>query len=207
MKDLVILAADKDLEFSLRGLLGRPEALGIRAIDADIYLEPDHDPACALRGVEFLRNFQGQYQYALLMFDHEGSGRETATRETIQGELNSALAVSGWGDRAQAIVLEPELEAWVWSDSPHVDDIAGWKDRDPSLRPWLVEQGWLNAGQTKPTCPKEAFEAALRAARKPRSASLYKKLADVVGVRRCTDASFGESTAILKQWFPKGEQV
>ena len=207
MKDLVILAADKDLEFSLRGLLGRPEALGIRAIDADIYLEPDHDPACALRGVEFLRNFQDQYQCALLMFDHEGSGREAATRETIQGELNSALAVSGWGDRAQAVVLEPELEAWVWSDSPHVDNVAGWKDRDPKLRPWLVEQGWLNEGQTKPTRPKEAFEAALRAARKPRSASLYKKLADNVGVRRCTDASFGEFTAILREWFPKGEQA
>ena len=206
MKDLVILAADKDLEFSLRGLLGRPEALGIRAIDADIYLEPDHDPACALRGVEFLRNFQDQYQCALLMFDHEGSGREAATRETIQGELNSALAVSGWGDRAQAVVLEPELEAWVWSDSPHVDNVAGWKDRDPKLRPWLVEQGWLNEGQTKPTRPKEAFEAALRAARKPRSASLYKKLADNVGVRRCTDASFGEFTTILREWFPKEDE-
>jgi hypothetical protein len=202
MKDLVILAADKDLEFSLKGLLGRPEALGICPVNADIYVEPDHDPACALRGVEFLRNFQDQYRYALLMFDHEGSGKETAARKAIQAELNSALTVSGWGDRAEVIVLEPELEAWVWSDSLHVDDVAGWKDRDPKLRPWLVEQGWLNEGETKPSRPKEAFEAALRAARKPRSASLYKKLADNVGVRRCTDVSFGEFVAILRKWFP-----
>jgi hypothetical protein len=54
MKDLVILAADKDMEFALRGLLARPEALGMRPVDLDLFVEPDHDPGCALRGVEFL---------------------------------------------------------------------------------------------------------------------------------------------------------
>ena len=59
MKDLVILAADKDLEFALRGMLSRPEALGIRPVEAntDIFVEPEHDPACALRGVDFLCGF------------------------------------------------------------------------------------------------------------------------------------------------------
>jgi hypothetical protein len=202
MKDLIILAADKDLEFSLRGLLDRPEAIGIRPVDADIFIEPEHDPACVLRGVDFLEAFEGQYGHALLMFDHEGCGKETAPVQTIQDELNGKLASTSWGSRAQAILLDPELEAWVWSDSPHVDDIAGWNGRVPALRTWLIEQGWLEEGQIKPSRPKEAFEAALREARKPRSASLYKKLADVVSVRRCEDASFRRFKAVLQEWFP-----
>ena len=83
MKDLVILAADKDLEFALRGMLSRPEALGIRPVEAN-----------------------------------------------------------------------------------------------------------------------EAFEAALREARKPRSASLYQQIAERVSLRRCTDTAFLELKSILNNWFP-----
>lgn len=190
MKDLVILAADKDLEFALKGLLNRPEAIGIRAISTDIFVEPEHDPACALRGVEFLTHIETQYQNALLMFDHEGSGKEAIPREALQEELNAAFARTAWGERAKAIVLEPELEAWVWSDSPHVDNVAGWRDREPRLRDWMEDNGWLQPDAVKPDRPKEAFEAALREARRPRSASLYKRLADHVSFRRCADVSF-----------------
>ena len=35
-KDLVVLAADKDMEYALKGLLSRPQALGIRKIEVDI---------------------------------------------------------------------------------------------------------------------------------------------------------------------------
>ena len=36
MKDLVILAADKDQEHAQKGLLSRPEALDIRPVEAQI---------------------------------------------------------------------------------------------------------------------------------------------------------------------------
>lgn len=205
MKDLVVLAADKDMEFALKGLLGRPEAVGIRSISFDIFVEPEHDPACALRGAEFLANFAEQYSHALLMFDHEGSGKEGMSRDALQNDCDEAFRRSAWGDRARAIVLEPELEAWIWSDSPHVDDVAGWSGHDPQLRQWLVDNGWLADGASKPARPKETFEAALREARRPRSASLYKRLADQVSVRRCTDVSFVEFCETLRGWFPREE--
>ena len=65
MKDLVVLAADKDLQFTLEGLLARPEALGIRPIERDIFVDPEHDPGCALRGVEFLSPFANEYRHGL----------------------------------------------------------------------------------------------------------------------------------------------
>lgn len=202
MKDLIIPASDKDLEFALRGLLARPQALGIRPIDADIFVDPLHDPACALRGVPLISGFANQYRYGLLMFDHEGSGRETTSPQELADRLNAEFARSAWGARARAIVLVPELEAWIWSDSPHVDDAAGWKNRNPGLRPWLIDRGWLCTGKTKPVRPKEAFEAALREARTPRSASLYERIARTVSLRRCRDSSFRELRTTLTNWFP-----
>ena len=206
MKDLVILAADKDLEFALRGMLSRPKALGTRTVEEDIFVHPEHDPACALRGVDFLANLSGQYRYGLLIFDHEGSGKETTAPQELQKNLNAEFVSSKWGERARAIVLSPELEIWIWSDSPHVDEVVGWKNRNPKLRPWLIEQGWLQQGEVKPTQPKEAFEAALRKVRKPRSASLYQQIAERVSLRQCTDTAFLELKGILNNWFPPEEE-
>lgn len=111
MKDLVILVADKDLEHAMKGLLARPAALGIRAVEADIFVEPQHDPACARYGVEFISNFSRQYRHGLLMFDHNGSGMETTDPRELQEILNKRLAQSAWGERAKAIVPEPAIPA------------------------------------------------------------------------------------------------
>ena len=198
----MILVADKDLEHAMKGLLARPQALGIRSVEPDIFVEPQHDPACARQGVEFISNFSRQYQHGLLMFDHAGSGMETIGSGALQERLNDRLSRSAWGERARTIVLVPELEVWIWNDSPHVDEAAGWKNRNPGLRPWLIDNGWLQEGEIKPERPKEAFNQALRAARKPRSASLYEQIEKKVSLRRCKDEAFLELKGILSQWFP-----
>lgn len=203
MKDLIILAADKDMEHALRGMLNRPEALGIRPIEKDILVHPEHDPACALRGIGFLNMFSAQYRYSLLMFDHEGSGRNSIAPNELQEDLNAEFARSVWGDRAKTIVLSPELEAWIWSDSPKVDEVAGWRNRSPGMRTWLVEEGWMDSENAKPDRPKEAFDAALKKANVPRSASLYEQIASKVSLRRCQDASFLRFETVLKTWFPR----
>ncbi len=218
-RDLFVLVADHNIEQALIGLFTRPEALGIRSIDANISIHPQHDPGCVTRGVAFLANFSQQYRHGLLMFDREGSGREQKQPREIQQELNREFEDSAWGKRARAIVLDPELEAWVWSDSPHVDNAAGWKNRRPSLRRWLIRQGYLQAGATKPQRPKEALEqagatkpqrpkealeAALYTVRKPRSASLYRQLAEKVSLRGCHDPAFLELKTVLTDWFPAG---
>lgn len=205
MKDLVILAADKDMEHALAGLLSRPDALETRRIEVDIFVEPEHDPACALRGVDFLAAFAGQYRHGLLIFDHEGSGKVDIPASSLQTQLDNDFARTAWGDRARAIVISPELENWIWSNSPHVDEVAGWRNREPSLRDWMVERGWLAAGHSKPSRPKEAFEAALREAQKPRSASLYKQLAEKVTFRGCVDDAFRLFVETMRAWFPPPE--
>ncbi|HIE01121.1 MAG TPA: hypothetical protein EYP59_12680 [Thiotrichaceae bacterium] len=111
MKDLVILVADKNMEYAVKGLLSRPEALSIREISFDIFIHPYHDPGCLNEGHYFLQSALNQYRHALILFDREGCGREGLTRQ--------------------------ELEIWVWSDSPHVAEILGWKNKQPDLKTWL----------------------------------------------------------------------
>lgn len=101
MKDLVALVADKDMEHTLAGLLSRPQALGIRPIRFDVFVHPEHDPGCALRGVTFLSHFAEQYGYGLLMFDHEGSGRESNPVTELRESLDRDFSDSPWGERAR----------------------------------------------------------------------------------------------------------
>ena len=98
------------------------------------------------------------------------------------------------GERGKAIVLAPELETWVWSDSPHVAAVAGWAER-PRLRQWLNDHGLWNEQESKPPRPKEAFHAALHASGVARSASLHRQLAERVSLNRCADRSFPRQPA------------
>ena len=136
-KDLVVLVADQDMEHALRGLFTQPQRLGIREIEADIKVYSRHDPGCAGEGVDFLSNFSKEYHYGLLMFDHEGSGKEKIEPQKLQEYLNEKFLLSTWSERARAIVVSPELEAWVWSDSPM---LTRWRDgKAGSLR---FAAGW-----------------------------------------------------------------
>lgn len=201
-RDLVLLVADGTMEATCRGLLSRPEALGIRRVTFTIVPHPERDPGVFLRGPELLRSFRGRCRRALAMFDHEGSGREDRAPEDLEEDLVSRLALDWGEERCAAIVLVPELEIWWWSDSPHVAEVLGWGGRDQALRTRMVEEGYLNRGETKPDRPKEAVEKALWIAREPQSSALYRELAEQVSLRRCEDPAFARFCEILRSWFP-----
>lgn len=201
-RDLVILAADQDIEFALRGLLSRPAALGMRTVDYEIYPHPEHDPGCLLRAHDFLRSFMNQFDKSLVVFDRSGSGQERKSREVLESDVERLLSGSGWATRTAAIAIDPELEVWVWSDAPEVDQLLGWAQRTPPLRSWLREKHRLEADELKPKDPKEAYEQALRAVSLPKSPSIFRKLAESVSVRRCSDPSFKKLRAVLRKWFP-----
>ena len=203
MKNLVVLSADKNMEHTIKGVLSRPQSLAIRPIVADVFVHSRRDPGCVNEGVAFLSGLSEHYRHGLLMFDYKGSGAENKhSFSDLQKSLNSELISSPWQHRAKTIVLNPELEVWVWSKSPHVDDVAGWKNRNPSLRRWLVERELLQKGEVKPACPKQAFEAALREVNKKRSSSLYQQIAEKVSFDSCDDTAFLEFKRILQKWFP-----
>jgi hypothetical protein len=200
-KELVVLVADKNMEAVMAGLLGRPQSLSIRAISCDVFVHPRRDPGCLTGADDFLRPFSGAYRYALVLFDHEGCGRESNSPEALAAEVKARLEGAGWADRAEAVVLAPELEVWAWTDSPHVPRCLGWADRVPPLREWLAKTGYWQPDQTKPRQPKPAFEAALREVCKPRSSAIYGDLARSVSLKGHTEPAFLRLTQALQKWF------
>jgi hypothetical protein len=199
MRDLVALVADKNMEAALRALLRRHRALGTCPIQADMYVQPDRDPGCRLRSHDFLRPQISSFRHALVFLDRLGCGSDDDAN-VLEIQIERRLNSSGWRDRARAVVIDPELEAWGWSDSPHVYEVLGWSGRLPDLRVWLSQAGYATAG-VKPTDPKAAMEAALQEVGKPRSSAIYAQLADRVGFERCRDPAFARLREIIQQWF------
>jgi len=202
-RDLIVLVADGTMRATVKALLARPQALGIRSVDYFVVPHPERDPGVFHRAPEFLEPFHNRYRHALAMLDREGSGQELdLTREKIEEDLEGRLAEHWTHERCAAVALDPELEIWWWSDSPHVANVLGWTDRNADLRSWLVEEGYLDENDTKPARPKEAVQKALRIARKPRSSALYQQLAQKVSLRACQDPSFTRFRRVLQDWFP-----
>lgn len=201
-RDLVVLAADKNAEFALRGLLSRHQALGIRPVAMDIYVHPERDPGCLLKSDSFLASFLQSHGHAIVVFDHNGCGKEYLTRAEIEDQVELALERKGWPRTlVSVIVLDPELEIWVWSDSPEVDAALGWDQTSPDLRSWLVANRYVASLALKPQRPKEAMEAALRQVRRARSSSIFQELAEKVSVNRCNDPAFAKLKLTLTTWF------
>lgn len=202
-KDLIILVADLDMEQTLQGLLTRPSSLGIRQISYDVLRHPQRDPGCCSDCHNVLRSQSNLYDYALVMFDHHGSGKESESVDKLQDDIEAKLIANGWSDdRACVVVIKPELENWVWSNSPHVDEILGWKGRSPDLRTWLKTEKFLVKDSVKPDKPKEAMQAALRKVNKRHSAAIFKQLASRVSTKGCVSDSFDRFKSKLQTWFP-----
>jgi hypothetical protein len=200
-KDLIVLAADSSIEAAMTALLGRYQALGIAMISHAVILQPNYDSGVLRSGAATLQAQRRNYLHALTICDRHGCGKESAPREHLESRIEKQLAVH-WEDRATAIVIDPELENWFWTDSAHVAETVGWKKGMGDLRQWLGREGFLTPGKTKPTDPKAALQKALRLTRKPKSSSLYGSLASKASFKHCTDPAFLKFKATLQSWFP-----
>ncbi|MBI1849324.1 MAG: hypothetical protein HYR85_03165 [Planctomycetes bacterium] len=201
IEDLVVLVADKDIEQSLRGLFDRPPALKISPIRPEILTHPNRDSGRYHTGHEILAAYASHSKHGLIVFDRAWEGAPSKDRRVLEQDVEAKLSAA-WSDRARCIVIEPEVENWVWSDSPNIDVALGWQGREPKLRTWLGQQNLWPTGQSKPPDPKKAFEKALREVNLPPSSSVFRKIADTVSFTRCKDESFREVVSTLRKWFP-----
>lgn len=200
MIDLVVLVADVQQEKTIQTLLSeRYRSLGIRQISYDIYVHQTRDPGVYRGSGAFLGTFARQYDRAMVLLDVEWQGSPgdaQAIENTVQADLDS----HGWRNCSVVIALDPELEAWVWSHSPHVPQELGlsWS----TIREMGESSGYWPAGEAKPSRPKDLLESILRSTRKRRSSALFIRLALRVGLGACQDRAFVRMRAALREWFP-----
>lgn len=98
MKSIIVLVADKNMEFLMRGLL--PKILQVENIeifDFDIIVHPYRDPGIYNEADDFLRSFQNEYDFALTIMDHSGCGREDKSRKEIEIMIEGKISSIGLG--------------------------------------------------------------------------------------------------------------
>ena len=113
--------------------------------------------------------------------------------------MDNALSVK-WGGRAKAIVIDPEVDVWMWGAETHLRSMVGWRFSE-GIRPWLVSQSFAFTADDKPARPKEALEAAFRRAQTPRSSARYEQVAKRISLTRCRDEAFLRLRASVVEWF------
>lgn len=199
--DLFVLVADRDMEASIQGILSRHESLGIKEITTTIKRHHNRDSGCFKNGFQLMRDYASTHKHGLLIFDRHGCGKENRSREQLEVDVCKTLSINGWGNRAEVIIIDPELENWIWSDSPEVDRCLKWDNQDISLRGWLKDKDLWQSEHSKPADPKSALITTIRETNKPLSPSIFQDLARTVSLNRCTDPSFEKLKSTLKLWF------
>lgn len=212
-RDIFVVVPDLDAENVIKTLLTqRQESLGISLNftpapppSGDLLRYFGRDAGCFYDAVKLLRPPQRTHRHAMILFDWHGSGRDTTPPTDIEREVETQLWYSGWTEsNAAVIVLEPELEAWVWADSVEVANTLGWSNDKDGLREHLSGKDLWRRGQTKPQRPKEAMREAVRVKRTPGgTAPLFARLAEKVSVQDCRDRAFNRFREVLRRWFPR----
>ena len=198
--DLVCLVADKNIKAAITQLFERHESLGVGPFKYEVVTHPERDPGCFHQSDKILNGYRSTAQHALVIFDYEWTGVPVSTGLEVENLLECSLNKryeEGW---AKAVVIEPELEAWVFGTSHHVAKILGWPSNQ-DLRSFLTSSDLWTSEEPKPSDPKAALEAALGQKQIPRSSSIYRKLAEKVSLKSCTDRSFVRLKSLLKGWF------
>ncbi|GMU64621.1 MAG: hypothetical protein AMXMBFR36_08950 [Acidobacteriota bacterium] len=204
MSDLAVLAADGTTVAVLRALFARERwdlALGCGRFgiepERDIFHDALHRDGGVYRNAqELLRPLLGSYRYAMVILDSQFGSERPA--DEIRVEVGARLDQNGWRGRSNVVVIDPELESWLWQDSPHVEDALGVPQR--SLRQQLLRSGQWPEGATKPLQPKETFAQLIKNPLKPKV--VYSRIARSVSTRGCTDPAFAHFCGALRSWFP-----
>ena len=204
-KDLMVLAADTQMQRTIETLLKhRRSSLAIASeFSADVLSHPNQDPGCRTNAGKILEPRRSTYGKAIVVFDYQGCGERRVGAVELENRLEEQFSRAGWTqDRIAFIVLEPELEAWLFGASfHHIERVVGWSQPE-NIRPWLIGRGLLLPNITKPRDPKAAFEAVLHRQRIPPSAKLFADLARRVSLAHCEDRAFQKFRTTLQRWFP-----
>lgn len=205
MQDLVLLVADKNMQYALSGALSRPQALGMRPISWEFRTHPARDGGVRTTGPQILAGECSRFQHALMVLDFEGCGADALDPLALEAELDQRVR-DRWKDSGKTIVIVPEVDVWVWGADNALREVFQWP-LEGSIRDWLRQRGFEISPEGKPSRPKEALEAMRTVHRKPRSSALYEKITSRISLQNCSDPAFIRLSQQLRAWFPPDSET
>lgn len=200
MQDLVVLVADKNMQYAVQGALGRAQALNVRPFTCEFRSHMGRDGGVRTSGSDVLARETQRFGHALMLLDFEGCGHDNDDPMDLEVKLDQRLSTQ-WGLRAKAIVISPEVDVWLWGNDALLREILRWP-KDQAIRDWLGDEGFAFNADDKPVRPKEALDALRCVLKKPRSSALYAKVTGRLSLQNCRDAAFIRLRNQLRLWFP-----
>jgi len=238
MKPLVIMTADGQCKATLRGFFERKKfylSLGCGPIELDdetfdpendIVVHPGKDPGVWSDPQKVLFSTGKVYEKALIILDHAWEGAPPADQliERIKTLVEKEAKLEP--HRFEVILIEPELEAWIWQRNQQVVDAFGFKGNEAALwnlfedKSLLLDQdeeehrfvpanalggqppAWPMANP-KPENPKGLVEALKSHCRSGPPSEIFSEISSHISVKNCGDEAFQLLRAKLREWFPK----
>jgi hypothetical protein len=207
-RDCVFFVADKTMYDTFLGFLSRAdrvEQLGCAAFAFDpaedlFFAAGQNDSGLNRRAGDLLRPFQRSHRKAVVALDCDWDG--TPGQKVIIQNITQQLHRNGWGDdEVIVIAIDPELEQWIWQDSPVLADALR-MSVPQGIKAALSERGLWPLKAAKPPQPKELFIQLRRENNVKLSSSIFKKIASKVPVAACQDSEFRRLVDQLRVWFP-----
>jgi hypothetical protein len=199
-RDLLVLVADKNMRACFEAALNRPQALGIRPIDFEIKVHAERDGGMRTKGAAVAAMLRPRYEHALLALDYQGCGAQITSALELEHRLDRDLHDT-WGDSGKFLVVDPEVDIWLWGADSHLEQVLGWSGQSIGIRAWLAGQGHRFLPNNKPEDPKTALEAVFREVQKPRSSSYYEAITKRISLNKCGDPAFLRARETLHKWF------
>jgi hypothetical protein len=204
VRDLLAIVEGKDDAAVLRAVLIRPRDLGIRSIT---FHTEQRASGMIARGPELAREQRREFRYVLCLWDHQGSGQEAKPPSRVQGEVQARLNRNTLKGCSKALVIDPELEVWLWQDLAAIAQVLGVEDS--ALQGWLAE--WrdeqfptLTVEEVLLRQPKEAFEQVIRRAGLKPAAALRERVAAAADLHQwAQESSFRLLRRTLRRWFAR----
>ena len=242
MKPLLILTADKECAATVRGFFERdnfhrslgcgPIRLGESSFDPekDVLVHPGHDPGVWKDPQLILLPERKAYDKALVILDAEWSGAPQPQRLVADIEKLAHSQGKWERNRFEVILIQPELEAWIWQRNIHVAEAFEFPGRDSELWEHLALQSLALDKRTrkhyfvpadtasgqppawptterKPKNPKGVAEALTSYCRSGPPSGIFNEIGSKVSVAHCEDEAFKKLREALRRWFPPIPEV
>lgn len=207
-RDCIFFVADKTMRETFLGFLSRedrPTQLGCGSFAFDpaedlFFAAGQNDPGLNTRAGSLLSPFLQSHRKAVVVLDCDWEG--SPGQAQILLNVTTLLQQSGWArEDIIVIAIEPELEQWIWQDSPVLSDELRMK-APLGLKATLNQRGLWPAEAAKPPFPKDLFIQLRRENNVKLSSSIFKRIASRVPVAACGDSEFRRLVAQLQAWFP-----
>jgi len=206
----LFLVADGTMEQVLIKFLSRGHLegrLGCRTFDFDPRQDVkvdvrngNTDGGIHRRAHELLRLFQRSHQNAVVMLDQKFGGQLPAA--VIREEIRHNLLHNGWSaECVEVVVIDPELEVWLWQRrNPHIARAFRYNGAI-SLEEFLEAEGFWPSAAMKPAQPKDAAHLLLRRYRAGVPVVVYRLTIEHISVSGCQDPAFSRLVGALRRWF------